>query len=116
MAGHTKGPWLRDSTTVYALMHAGWRKGVEQFKNRFFCGVYGVRECGDEELEANARLMAAAPDMLEALQAAQAALDHRPNCEDCYGGGEWRNCKEMNRLVERASELGQAAIRRATGE
>jgi hypothetical protein len=66
---HTPGPWLRIGTTVYALMHAGWKRGVEQFKNRFTVQVQRDRECSEEEAEANARLIAAAPDLLEALEA-----------------------------------------------
>lgn len=66
---YTPGPWLRDGLTVYALMHAGWRAGVEIFKNRFSCSVHWAgAECDAEELEANANLMTAAPDLLEALK------------------------------------------------
>jgi hypothetical protein len=64
---HTPGPWLRIGTTVYALMHDGWKRGVEQFKNRFTVQVQRDRECSGEEAEADARLIAAAPEMLEAL-------------------------------------------------
>jgi hypothetical protein len=68
---HTPGPWLRIGTTVYALMHAGWKRGVEQFKNRFTVQVQRDRECSEEEAEANARLIAAAPELLEALKVAR---------------------------------------------
>lgn len=61
MKKHTPGPWFRDGKTVYALMHAGWRKGVELFKNRFYASVQRDAECSEEEAEANARLIAAAP-------------------------------------------------------
>lgn len=67
-AKHTPGPWLREGNTVYALMHFGFRKGVEQFKNRFWAGVYKDREVSEEEREANAILIAAAPELLEALR------------------------------------------------
>lgn len=65
---HTPGPWIAEGRTIYALMHNGWKKGVEQFKNRFYATVYFDSECPEEEAEANARLMAAAPDLLDALQ------------------------------------------------
>lgn len=76
MSGHTPGPWEKDGLTVYALMHAGWHKGVEQFKNRFFCGVQGDVECSTRELDANARLIAAAPDLLAALKACRDRLHY----------------------------------------
>lgn len=65
---HTPSPWLRDGNTIYALMHAGWRKGEELFKNRFHAYVQSDRDCPDGERDANARLIAAAPELLEALQ------------------------------------------------
>jgi hypothetical protein len=74
MSKHTPGPWLRDGKTIYALMHAGWRKGVEQFKNRFYCSVYGDKDCDDDEWEATARLIASAPDLLEACRVAMKGL------------------------------------------
>lgn len=42
---HTPGPWLRDGNMIYSLMHAGWRKGEELFKNRFHAYVQADREC-----------------------------------------------------------------------
>lgn len=64
----TPGPWLREGNTIYALMHAGWKKGEELFKNRFHAYVQADRECPDDEHEANTRLIAAAPELLEALK------------------------------------------------
>ncbi len=72
---HTQGEWLVAETTVYCLEHAGWRKGVEQFRNRFYAGVYGHRDTPKEETEANIRLIAAAPELLEALEAASDWID-----------------------------------------
>jgi len=63
----TEGPWLREGTTVYALMHSGYRKGIEQFKNRFSVSVQTDREVTKEEAEATAALISAAPDLLVAL-------------------------------------------------
>ena len=68
MSKHTPGPWLRDGRTVYALQHGGWRKGEELLVNRFFTHIQRVPDCTDEEAEANARLIAAAPELLEALK------------------------------------------------
>lgn len=59
---HTPAKWLCDGRTVYAL------HGMPE-RNRFFCQVQAGRidDAGIEELQANARLIAAAPDLLEAL-------------------------------------------------
>lgn len=68
----TDGPWLRENATVYALMHSGWRKGVEEFKNRFSCYVqHDQKDSTPEEAEANARRIASVPEMEAALLAAE---------------------------------------------
>ena len=64
----TKEGWKVEGTTVYALESDGFLGGREVFRNRFSALVQGYRNTPQEELEANARLMAAAPDLLSALQ------------------------------------------------
>lgn len=65
---HTPGPYLRTGTTVYALQHAGWRKGEEQFCNRIYASVQRGPDCNEDEAEAVARLFESAPELLEALR------------------------------------------------
>jgi len=65
-AQHTPAPWLitgEDKSFVYAL-------GPKN-TNRFWVNVQaaGPEAIGQEEKEANARLIAAAPDLLAALKA-----------------------------------------------
>lgn len=72
---HTDGPWLVEGHTVYSLMHHGWNRGVEVLKNRFWATCYHDRSVTDEEAAANARLIAAAPELLEALKATWAVID-----------------------------------------
>lgn len=72
---HTPGPWLRTGQTIYALIHDGWRLGEEQFRNWFTAHVQPDRECSKEEAEKIARLIAAAPDMLAALERCDPGLD-----------------------------------------
>lgn len=62
---HTPGPWKHDNNTVYSL-HL--RNGKPS--NRFYASIYVDFAYGvsAKEGEANARLMAAAPELLEALQ------------------------------------------------
>ena len=59
MTKHTQGPWLVEGRAVYALNDDGY--------NRFSALVQDAHTPGDE-LEANARLIAAAPELLEALE------------------------------------------------
>lgn len=61
---HTAGEWFHDGTTVYALEHHGWSKGEEVMRNRFWAGVQGGPETPKVEVEANARLFHAAPELL----------------------------------------------------
>ena len=88
MTAHTPGPWKAEGTCVYALN--GDRSNI------FFCGVQGgyteqnrhrsVRTKCDELL-ANARLIAAAPELLEALEL----------CEEALEDGHWSNLKALVR-------------------
>jgi len=73
MNKHTPGPWLvTGGTFVYALNDYG--------TNSFWANIYAGSQGGyksaatpSEEIEANANLIAAAPDLLEALSK---MLDH----------------------------------------
>lgn len=66
MSKHTPGPWMQSDATVYALTPDGKR-------NRFWTSVQSVcrpeiGEASQEECRANAHLIAAAPDLLEAAK------------------------------------------------
>lgn len=71
---HTPRPWLitPEGQAVYALMPnpdtRSIRYGHPAEINRFYAGLSGDRSCPLEELRANARLIAAAPDLLAALE------------------------------------------------
>lgn len=43
--------WQRDGRTIYSLMHHGWRKGEETFKNRVYFYVYADADCTPAEIE-----------------------------------------------------------------
>lgn len=62
------GKWIRVGRLVYALQHAGYRRGVEQFENRFSASVQPGRGVSEAEAERVAALMHAAPELLEALR------------------------------------------------
>lgn len=98
MSKHTPGPWVveRRSTMVATALNGA--DGYELFDVR----------CDVPEFEANARLTAAAPDLLEALIAAEKKL--------CIA--EYHLDKGENDSVVFGSEilLARAAIAKARGE
>lgn len=97
---HTPGQWLIDGVEpksfVYALNQQGY--------NRFWAHVQGgntapMEQTTVEEVEANARLIAAAPDLLEALK----------HCVD------WLNAAGIAQSMP-VQKQARAAIAKATGE
>lgn len=90
---HTPGPWLIAGTTIYALtQYTGnsdtMRTHLADGINRFSARVSSDNPERDggappEEIQANARLIAAAPELLEALRLAEDLLSsylpsHKP--------------------------------------
>ncbi len=72
LRGHTAGDWQRSDTTVYALMHDGWRRGEETFRNRVWLNVSFDREVPQEEREATIAAIQHAPQLLSELLAYRA--------------------------------------------
>lgn len=75
MSGHTPGPWYADPSkrvTGFAVTHDGEPNplaiALRKPKNSYSKGI------PDTKALANARLIAAAPELLEALESAQMAL------------------------------------------
>ena len=71
---HTPGPWT--ASHAYVAMHGGW----QDFKiagpdGKSVCSCSSNSKRSPPEIYANASLVAAAPDMLAALQGFQAAWD-----------------------------------------
>jgi hypothetical protein len=62
---HTPGPWHIDRD---AFERAARLKGGDNMRLILRWGAFARRSSADVEIEANARLIAAAPDLLEALQ------------------------------------------------
>lgn len=85
MSAHTRGPWEAIETRVY-------------FPN--LLGGFDIRKCPNAE--ANARLIAAAPDLLVQLSALLAMCERQTDFNDDGDGA----------MFERA----RAAIAKATGE
>ena len=80
VSGYTKGPWLRDGRTVYALQDSK-SKFVDK-ENRFSAGFYSGNGCPEAEVIANATLAAAAPELLEALQELVFLYEHDEGCRE----------------------------------
>lgn len=68
MTKHTPSPWKLEGTMIYALEHHGWKNGKEQVTNRFSACLQKGPTISKKELEANAQIMRAAPDLLKALK------------------------------------------------
>lgn len=99
----TPGEWLHTDRTVYALQHAGWRKGVEQFENRFYCGIQHGRGTPEIELEANAAYIAAANPaaILELLAELETLEKLRRLCD----GGKFDLTDSPKSFVSAVTEL-----------
>ena len=69
MSKHTPGPWLIAESVVSRHAITNMRRirsKNEGLEHGAVCDVYGIQD--GSEASANARLIAAAPDLLEALQ------------------------------------------------
>jgi hypothetical protein len=99
---HTPGPWLTDRNNV----HTGQIATIHHCLNNSWVEVWTDKWAqtglGEEEQEANARLIAAAPELLEALTECMADAD----------GYEQRTGKK---LVGSWPAKARAAIIKATG-
>jgi len=92
MSAHTPGPWK-----VYGT------RSRTVWGEKAICTVHGTRNDIDEQRDANARLIAAAPDMLTALHE---ALEFAEDQEDVIDGpdGEPQANKAM-RLAQMLREV-----------
>jgi len=128
---HTPGPWLVETVpTACGICHkVGPFPGKRpEDKPRHACLYADYPSKGnpaDDELEANARLIAAAPDLLEACQTfaewlrrEDAGFDHKThNRETPEGEAAWREWFYGNiAICGLAQEQARAAIAKATGE
>ena len=112
MNNHTPGPWrVIAPRDAYAGIDAETCSiillGYKDEKD-----LRGIRGMSDVEAVANARLIAAAPDMLEALQSVAAWNEHEDACDECLSGP----CSVGRPLRQKASHLTAMAIANATGK
>lgn len=81
---HTPGPWLVSRSTVYALTEDALGRTVNRF-TAIVQSAHQPHEAATGELEANARLMAAAPELLESLKALADFVDAYHRSVDASG-------------------------------
>ena len=94
---HTNGPWMIEGDQIRTAINSGVKHVA--MVNYFNCGPGDPRTITDEEHEANAKLIAAAPEMLEALRRVD-------NYFTQPGEDDWvRFCKEVLEPVRRAIKL-----------
>lgn len=115
--GHTPGPWecepdLCHFDTLTTVVGGGHRKGY--LGRELIVQVGGYAGAG--EATANARLIAAAPDLLDAAKIALSLIDGgRIYEQQCCGGGAECGCRGST-YADEAVHFLRAAIARATGE
>jgi hypothetical protein len=74
MIKYTPGPWVVDESNPNLV--ARLVDGVYEYVCEVAPSSFSTRECSDEQEEADARLIAAAPELLEALKLAVLQNEH----------------------------------------
>lgn len=117
MTKHTAGPWKYDPNS-----DAVWDTGRPQYDVRICDSARGDKELPDEEITANMRLIAAAPQLLEAATSAlnilQRLRDEQPSHHlfQTFGAG-WETCGSLAVAIDAAEgeqPLGFGTLPKAT--
>ena len=111
VAGHTPGPWHINPEYDTMISTVSGDADIAE--------VDGWPMDLWAEQEANKHLIAAAPDLLAAHLAWEAAEDARNDCNDyddgCDNEGPWEACPLCSERFGHAIDLRHAAIAKATG-
>lgn len=102
---HTPGPWYVDEDMRPGM---SWNRHIHSDRNTTICFMAHSDGKAEEMDEANARLVAAAPDLLEALKACQLELHY---CSKQLESEGWTT----GSTVTKALESGLVAIAKAEG-
>ncbi len=110
---HTPGPWTveeyGDDETPTLVIHKDTESRV--------CFMATPGSHGDPAMiEADAYLIAAAPDLLEAAKLLEVAEDERQYCEECEGEGEPEACGTCFPMFDDARIKRRLAIAKAETE
>jgi hypothetical protein len=123
IAKHFGGDWcdieLEDVHITDALKKKIAVVATDGEEARIICIMVGRGEPSDEEtamMRANAKLISAGPDMVEALEAQEAVDQHICNCEDCCDGAFPELCEEGVPFADHARVLRMAALAKVRGE
>ena len=98
---HTNGPWLIEGDQIRTSISSGVKHVA--MVNYFNCGTGDPRTITDKEHEANARLIAASPEMLEALR----WLDNAYDCREAHNGDvafSYDDFEKVRRAIKLAME------------
>lgn len=111
---HTPGPWVVE--TDNRDLEAGGYWIVEESGIKTICGRGGWTNRVEESI-ANARLIAAAPDLLAGLRSLAAETAHVDSCDACryYAQERGPACGVAVAIISRGIELRDAAIAKAEG-
>ena len=103
--GHTKGPWRVD--------HCSYGEEIWNHEGRYVADLKHGEGTGAETTAANANLIAAAPDLLEALERTAEYLEeaHQSDIDFDHAGDDPAECTYCQALKQ-----AQAAIAKAKGE
>lgn len=112
MAEHTPGPWTieeyGDNDCPSLVIYKDTESRV--------CFMATPGSQGDPAvIEADARLICAAPDLLKAAQLLEKAEEFHANCEECDGEGVPELCGECFPLFDDARVARRLAIAKADG-
>lgn len=102
-AKHTPGPWnLKNPTAKYAAYNNLWFCIIESEDRRIIQKIYGRSK---EEAEANAKLIAAAPDLLNNLESLILSIMAHPDYASGEEGDEWHDLIEIaEETIKKATE------------
>lgn len=106
MSNHTPGPWLIVSTYVRTAINTA--QGIHVAMVNWGKGISG------KEHEANARLVAAAPKMLEALEALNSVIDYLTTAWDDNSGADLLD-QQISNMIGTAEILMKEALKKARG-
>lgn len=109
MSNHTPGPW---SKTVSKVKRNEGQLIVVASTGLLIATINDQKfECDD-----NARLIAAAPDLLAAAQKLEAAETFHANCTECEGEEVPKLCEKCFPHFDDARVMRRLAIAKATGK